>query len=72
MEHNFDTLNLEGYYAKLSKSEKGKFLKYLTVNYDMNYNTIRRKLSGIDGYNLNTLERMACNEAITKEALWRY
>lgn len=72
MELNFDTLNLEDYYANLSKSEKTKYLQYLMVNYDMNYNTIRRKLSGVDGYNLNTLERIACKEAITKEALWRH
>lgn len=68
----FDSLNLEGYYANLTKKEKGKFLKYLLVKYDMNYNTIRRKLSGVGGYQLNTLERLACKEAIEKEDLWRY
>lgn len=72
MEHNFDSLNLEVYYSKLSKKDKAKYLKYLMINYDLNYNTIRRKLSGAMGYNLKTLERMACKEAIEKEAEWRH
>lgn len=72
MEHNFETLNLEVYYSKLSKKDKAKYLKYLMINYDLNYNTIRRKLSGAMGYNLNTLERMACKVAIEKEAEWRH
>jgi len=42
------------------------------VTYDLNYNTIWRKLSGVAAYQLNTLERMACTEAIKKEDLWRY
>lgn len=72
MEHNFDSLNLEVYYSKLSKKDKAKYLKYLMINYDLNYNTIRRKLSGAMGYNLNTLERLACKYAIEKEAEWRH
>lgn len=72
MEHNFDSLNLEVYYSKLSKKDKSKYLKYLMINYGLNYNTIRRKLSGAMGYNLNTLERLACKDAIEKEAEWRH
>ena len=72
MEHNFDSLNLEVYYSKLSKKDKAKYLKYLMINYDLNYNTIRRKLSGAMGYNLSTLERLACKDAIEKEAEWRH
>ena len=72
MEHNFDSLNLEVYYSKLSKKDKSKYLKYLMINYDLNYSTIRRKLSGAKGCNLNTLERIACKDAIEKEEEWRH
>lgn len=72
MEHNFDSLNLEVYYSKLSKMDKSKYLRYLMIKYDLKYNTIRRKLSGAVGYNLNTLERLACKEAIEKEAEWKH
>lgn len=72
MEHNFDSLNLEVYYSKLSKKDKAKYLKYLMINYDLKYNTIRRKLSGVMGYNLNTFERLACKDAIEKEAEWKH
>lgn len=72
MEQIFNSLAPEGYFANLTKKEKGKFLRYLMVTYDLNYNTIRRKLSGVAAYQLNTLERMACTEAIKKEDLWRY
>lgn len=71
MENKFESLNLEVYYANLSRKNKAEYLKYLMVNYGMNYNTIRRKLSGVGGYNLNTLERIACKEAIQKEGLWK-
>lgn len=72
MEQIFDSLYLEGYFANLSKKETGRYLRHLMVTYDLNYNTIRRKLSGVAAYQLNTLERMACTEAIKKEDLWRY
>ena len=72
MEQIFDSLYLEGYFSNLSKKEKGRYLRHLMVTYDLNYNTIRRKLSGVAAYQLNTLERMACTEAIKKEDLWRY
>lgn len=52
--------------------DKSKYLRYLMINYDLKYNTIRRKLSGAVGYNLNTLERLACKEAIEKEAEWKH
>ena len=47
------------------------FLKYLVVAYDMNYSTIRRKLTGVDGFFLSTVERIACNEAIKNEEIWK-
>lgn len=60
------------YYMNLSKKDKNKYISYLMVTYDLNYNTIRRKLRGTNGYSLNTLERIACREAIKNEILWRY
>lgn len=50
MEQIFDSLYLEGYFANLSKKEKGRYLRHLMVTYDLNYNTIRRKLSGVAAY----------------------
>lgn len=72
MKYNFDSLNLEGYYANLSQKEKSLFLRYLMVEYDLGYSTIRQKLAGTCNSKLNTLERMACHEAIEKEELWRH
>lgn len=71
IEHKFDSLNLQDYYGNLSKKNKGLFLKYLVVAYDMNYSTIRRKLTGVDGFFLSTVERIACNEAIKNEEKWK-
>lgn len=67
IEHKIDSLNLQDYYGNLSKKNKGLFLKYLVVAYDMNYSTIRRKLTGV----LSTVERIACNEAIKNEEIWK-
>ena len=70
-EHKIDSLNLQDYYGNLSKKNKGLYLKYLVVTYDLNYSTIRRKLTGVDGYYLSTIERIACNEAIKNEEIWK-
>ena len=72
MEQKFDSLDLQGYYAGLTKKEKSSLLSYLTKEYDMTCSTIRRKLAGNQGFGLNTLERMACHEAIKNENLWRH
>lgn len=72
METKINSLDLQGYYAALSKKEKSKLLNYLAANYGMNYSTVRSKLSGQKYVSMNTLDRMAINEAIKKEALWRY
>ena len=72
MEQKVDSLNLQEYYAGLSKKEKGGLLNYLTKKYDMKSSTIRQKLRGYPGYNLNTLERIACHEAIKNESVWRH
>nr|DAW02207.1 MAG TPA: hypothetical protein [Caudoviricetes sp.] len=66
-----DSIDLQVYYAALSKKDKSNLLTYLMVTYDMNYNTIRRKLSGSEGYYLNTLERIACLEAKDNEIKWK-
>ena len=71
MEKKNETLDLTNYYMSLSKKDKNKLLSYLMTTYDLNYNTIRRKLCGTNGYFLNTLERMACREAIENEAAWK-
>lgn len=72
MKTKIDSLNLQDYYADLTKKEKSKLLSYLAATYGMNYSTVRSKLSGQKYVVMNTLDRMAINEAITKEALWRY
>ena len=72
MEQKFDSLDLQGYYAGLTKKEKSSLLSYLNNEYDMTCSTIRRKLAGNQGFGLNTLERMACHEAIKNENLWRH
>lgn len=72
MEEKIKTLDPMDYYMNLSKKDKNKYISYLMVTYDLNYNTIRRKLRGTNGYSLNTLERIACREAIKNEILWRY
>ena len=72
MEQKFDSLDLQGYYAGLTKKEKSSLLSYLTKEYDMTCSTIRRKLAGNQGFGLNTLERMACHEDIKNENLWRH
>lgn len=72
METKINSLDLQGYYATLSKKEKSKLLNYLAANYGMNYSTVRSKLSGQKYVSMNTLDRMAINEAIKKEALWRH
>lgn len=72
METKINSLGLQGYYATLSKKEKSKLLNYLAANYGMNYSTVRSKLSGQKYVSMNTLDRMAINEAIKKEALWRH
>lgn len=72
MEEKIKISDLMDYYMNLSKKDKNKYISYLMVTYDMNYNTIRRKLRGTNGYFLNTLERIACHEAIKNETLWRH
>ncbi len=72
METKINSLDLQGYYAALSKKEKSKLLNFLAANYGMNYSTVRSKLSGQKYVSMNTLDRMAINEAIKKEALWRH
>lgn len=71
MNEILEALSPLSYYAGLSKKDKGKLLAYLALTYGLNYSTICRKLSGARGCVLNTLERMACNEAIKNERLWK-
>ena len=39
-------VDIRDYYKTLGRTEKGKFLKYLTENYDLNYSTLSAKLGG--------------------------
>lgn len=39
-------LDVRGYYQSLSRSERGKFLKYLFLRYEYNPRTMSMKLNG--------------------------
>ena len=43
-----EQLNVRVYYQKLSKTERGKLLKYLQIRYDYNPRTMSNKLNHTD------------------------
>lgn len=65
-----ENINPTVYYQNLSKKEKSQFLLYLSMQYGMKANTIRRKLAKNPNSELTKLEEVTILEVI-KEGLWK-
>lgn len=70
MEKN-SSLDVKGYYKSLSRSERGKFLKYLFVRYEYNPRTMSMKLNDTSNVaKLRLDERENIESAITS-GVWK-
>lgn len=61
-------LTINGYYAELSKKEKGNLIRYLTERYGFNYSTLQNKLTGRSKF--NPRDNLVVQTVINEE-LWR-
>ncbi len=64
-----NVVNVRDYYQSLTRKERGKFLKYLTIRYEYNARTMSTKLNNVDSL-LRLDERENIERAIESGA-WR-
>ena len=64
-----DTVGLRDYYSKLSRSEKGRFLRYLVGEMGLGYNSMVVKFNNHG--NFTKSDEVLINLAIKNEQLWR-
>ena len=64
-----DAVDLRDYYAKLSKPEKGRFLRYLVGEMGLGYNSMVVKFN--DHGRFTKSDEVLINLAIKNEQLWR-
>ena len=65
----FDAVSLRAYYSSLSRSEKGKFLRYLVGEMGLGYNSMVVKFN--DHGSFTKSDEVLINLAIKNEELWR-
>ena len=64
-----DAVGLRDYYSKLSRSEKGRFLRYLVGEMGLGYNSMVVKFNNPG--NFTKSDEVLINLAINNESLWR-
>ena len=64
-----DAVGLRDYYSKLSRSEKGRFLRYLVGEMGLGYNSMVVKFNNHGSFTKS--DEVLINLAINNESLWR-
>jgi hypothetical protein len=70
MEKN-SSLDVKGYYKSLSRSERGRFLKYLFVRYEYNPRTMSMKLNGTSNVAKLRLDERENIESVITSGVWK-
>ena len=70
MEKN-SSLDVLGYYQSLSRSDRGKFLKYLFARYEYNPRTMSMKLNGTSNVAKLRLDERENIERVITSGVWK-
>jgi hypothetical protein len=65
------SLEVTGYYRTFSRSERGKFLKYLFVRYEYNPRTMSMKLNGTSNVAKLRLDERENIESVITSGVWK-